>query len=81
MKQYKEDQLAMCGRVVPYLAENSAALAKSPVAVQQAAAVTTLYGKVAGTRGGTAKRTQKLTDTAKTARTTLLELLPALLGP
>ena len=81
MKQYKEDQLATCGQVVPFLAENSAALAKSPMAVQQAAAATTLYGKVAGTRGGTAKCTKKLTDAAKTARETLLKLLPALLAP
>ena len=81
MEQYKEDQLAMCGRVVPYLTENAAALAKSPVAAEQATAVATVYNKVAGARGGTAKRTQQLTETAKTAKKELLELLPALLGP
>jgi len=81
MNQDKEDQLAMCGRVVAYVAENEAALAKSAVAAEQAAAVATLYGKVAGARGGTAKRTKKLTDAAKTAQQQVLELLPALLGP
>ena len=81
MDQFKEDQLVMCGRVADYLAEHQAALAVSPVAVAQAADVTTRYGQVAGARGGTAKRTKKLTDAAKTAQKELLELLPALLGP
>ena len=81
MEQYKEDQLVMCGRVVAYVAENDKPIGASPVAADQATAVTTLYGKVAGARGGTAKRTQKLTDAAKTAKKKLLDLLPALLGP
>ena len=81
MEQYKEDQLAMCGRVVAYVAENDAAIAKSEVAAEQATAVAGLYGKVSGARGGTAKRTKKLTDAAKTAKMNILELLPALLGP
>ena len=81
MEQFKEDQLAMCGRVVAYLAENADALGVSEVAADQAAEVTTAYEKVAGTRGGTAKRTQKLTEDAQRAKDTLLDLLPALLGP
>ena len=81
MDQFKEDQLVMCGRVVAYVAENADALGVSEVAAAQAADVTTLYGKVAGTRGGTAKRTNKLTEAAQAAKATLLDLLPALLGP
>jgi len=71
----------MCGRVVTYLGESSPAIAKSEMAAEQAADVTTLYNKVSGARGGTAKRTKKLTDAAKTAQKQLLDLLPALLGP
>jgi len=81
MDQYREDQLAMCGRLVPFLTENEAALAPSEVASAQAAEVVALYGKVAGARQGTARRTQRLTDAAQTARRQVLELLPALLGP
>ena len=81
MDQFKEDQLVMCGRVVTYVTEKAGALAASPVAAAQAADVTTMYKKVDGARGGTAKRTKKLTDTAKTARKQLLDLLPGLLGP
>lgn len=81
MEQYKEDQLVMCGRVVAYAAENADAIGASEVAAEQAADVTTLYNKVAGTRGGTAKRTQKLTEAAQTAKANLLDLIPALLGP
>lgn len=71
----------MCGRVVDYVTENADAIAESEMAAGQAAAVTTLYHKVAGARGGTAKRTKKLTETAETARKQLLDLLPGLLGP
>lgn len=81
MEQSKEDQLVMCGRVVAYLAGNEAALAASEMAAAQAAHVAAQYEKVAAGRGGTAKRTNKLSETAKTARAELLELLPALLGP
>ena len=81
MDQFKEDQLVMCGRVVPFLAENETAIAASPMAAAQAADVATRYEKVAGARGGTATRTKKLTEAAKTAKKQLLELLPALLGP
>ncbi|GAA4033527.1 hypothetical protein GCM10022409_17260 [Hymenobacter glaciei] len=81
MNQFKEDQLVMCGRVVPFLAENEAAVAASPMAAEQAADVTTLYEQVAGARGGTATRTKKLTEAAKIAQKQLLDLLPALLGP
>ena len=81
MKQFKEDQLAMCGRVVPFVVENKAAIAVSEVAGEQAAVVVTVYGQVTGSRGGTAKRTKKLTEAAKTARAQVLELLPGLLGP
>ena len=71
----------MCGRVVAYGAENQAAIGASEMAGQQLATVTTTYNKVSGARGGTAKRTQKLTAAAQAARTTLLDLLPGLLGP
>ena len=81
MKQEREDQLVMCGRVAGYVTENEAGIAASEVAAEQAAAVATLYAKVAGARGGTAKRTKSLTDAATAAKATLLELLPALLGP
>ena len=81
MNQEKEDQLVMCGRMVAYLAENDPAIAESEMAAAQAAAVATLYGQVAGARGGTAKRTKLLTDAAKTARKELLDLLPGLVGP
>ncbi|WP_157807377.1 hypothetical protein [Hymenobacter chitinivorans] len=81
MNQFKEDQLVMCGQVVDYVTENKAAVAVSEVAGEQAAEIAALYEQVQGARGGTAKRTQELTEDAKTARTTLLELLPALLGP
>ncbi|WP_156176200.1 hypothetical protein [Hymenobacter terrenus] len=43
--------------------------------------VITTYNKVSGARGGTAKRTQKLTEGALAARKRLLDLLPGLLGP
>lgn len=81
MKQYKEDQLVMCGQVVDYVTENKDAVAASEAAGEQAADVVALYARVAGARGGTAKRTKALSEEAKTARATLLELLPALLGP
>ncbi|MGY3088098.1 hypothetical protein ACVWYF_001131 [Hymenobacter sp. UYAg731] len=81
MEQYKEDQLAMCGRVAAYVAEHAADLAASEVAAQQAAAVQTLYAQVAQAHGGTARRTQQLTTAAQEAQKTLLDLLPALLGP
>ncbi|HEX8659379.1 MAG TPA: hypothetical protein VF690_17705 [Hymenobacter sp.] len=81
MDQFKENQLVMCGRVAAYLTENEAALAASPVAAEQATAVTAMYDQVAGARGGTAKRTKTLTNAAKTAQKELLDLLPALLGP
>ena len=81
MDQFKEDQLVMCGRVAAFEASNAAALAKSPVAAAQAADVKAHYAKVAGARGGTAKRTKRLTEAAQTSRNTLLDLLPALLGP
>lgn len=81
MKQVKEDQLVMCGRVVAYGAENEAAIGASEVAGEQLSTVITTYNKVSGARGGTAKRTQKLTEGALAARKTLLDLLPGLLGP
>ncbi len=81
MKQEKEDQLVMCGRVADFVTENQAGIAASEVAAEQAAEVAALYEKVAGARGGTAKRTKSLTDAAATAKATLLDLLPALLGP
>ncbi len=81
MDQFKEDQLAMCSRVVAYVAEKEAAIGQSEIAAEQAATVTTLFGQVAGGRGSTAKRTKKLTEAAQTAQKELLDLLPALLGP
>jgi hypothetical protein len=81
MKQFNEDQLVMCGRTVAYLAENENSIAKSEVADEQAKGVIAVYDKVSGARGGTAKRTKKLTNSALAARTTLLDLLPGLLGP
>ncbi|MBO2010353.1 hypothetical protein [Hymenobacter negativus] len=81
MEQYKEDQLAMCGRVAAYVAEHEADLAASEVAAQQAADVQTLYAQVAQAHGGTARRTEELTAAAQEAQKTLLDLLPALLGP
>ncbi|GAB3583252.1 hypothetical protein [Hymenobacter daeguensis] len=81
MKQEKEDQLAMCGRVAAYLTDHATELANSPVAAEQASAVTAAYSQVAGARGGTATRTNKLTDAATAAKKELLDLLPALLGP
>lgn len=71
----------MCGRVVAYLTEKEKSVAASEVAAQQATDVATLYQQVAEARGGTAKRTNKLTDAAKAAQKQLLDLLPALLGP
>ena len=81
MKQDKEDQLVTCGRVDEFVTENAARIAASEVAAEQAAEISAAYAKVAGARGGTAKRTKKLTEAATTAKATLLELLPALLGP
>ncbi|MBF9221992.1 hypothetical protein [Hymenobacter ruricola] len=81
MEQYKEDQLVMVGRTVAYLTENEASIAESEVADAQAKDVVALYTKVAGARGGTAKRTKKLTEAALAARATVLDLLPGLLGP
>ncbi|MFD2718864.1 hypothetical protein ACFST9_09065 [Hymenobacter monticola] len=81
MKQDKEDQLVMCGRVADYVTEHEADIAASEVAAEQAAEVATLYGQVAGARGGTAQRTKSLTEAADTAKKELLDLLPALLGP
>jgi hypothetical protein len=71
----------MCGRVADYVTEHADDIAASEVAAAQAAEVATTYAKVAGARGGTAKRTKKLTDAAATAKKELLDLLPALLGP
>ena len=81
MEQYKEDQLATCGRVAAYLAEHTADLAASEVATQQAADVQALYAQVAQAHGGTARRTETLTAAAQAAQKTLFDLLPALLGP
>ncbi|RAK66039.1 hypothetical protein [Hymenobacter edaphi] len=81
MEKYKEDQLAMCGRVATYLAEHASDLAVSEVAAQQAADVQTLYAQVAQARSGTARRTEDLTAAAQAAQQTLYDLLPALLGP
>lgn len=81
MEQYKEDQLAMCGRVAAYLAEHPTGLAASEVATQQAAAVQTLYAQAATAHGGTARRTEDLTAAAQAAQKTVFDLLPALLGP
>ncbi|MDO7873800.1 hypothetical protein Q5H93_03580 [Hymenobacter sp. ASUV-10] len=81
MDKFKEDQLVMCGRVVDYVTENADSIAASEIAAEQAAEVTKIYTKISGARGGTAKRTKKLTEAAETAHTTLLDLLPALLGP
>ena len=81
MDQFKEDQLVMCGRVVDYLADNEGRVANSPMAAEQMAEVSTQYAKVDGARGGTAKRTKKLTEAAIAAQKELLDLLPALLGP
>lgn len=81
MDKDREDQLVMCGQVVEYLTENKGALAVSEVAAEQADDVTEHYAQVEGARAGTAKRTKNLTEDAKTAKKTLLELLPALLGP
>ena len=67
----------MSGQVVDYLTENKEAVAASGAAAEQAAAVTELYGQVTGARGGTAKRTKRLTEEAKAAKKTL----PALMGP
>ncbi|SHJ49927.1 hypothetical protein SAMN02745146_3260 [Hymenobacter daecheongensis DSM 21074] len=81
MNKDKEDQLVMCGQVVDYVTENKDALAASEVAAEQADEVAEHYAQVEGARGGTAKRTKSLTADAKAAKKTLLELLPALLGP
>jgi len=71
----------MCGQVVDYLQQHADKVAVSEVAAEQATQVTDLYALMEGARGGTAKRTKKLTKEAKAAKNTLLELLPALLGP
>jgi hypothetical protein len=81
MKQFKENQLVMCGVVADYVTDNQEALAVSEAAGEQATVVVDLYAQVEGARGGTAKRTQQLTEAAQAARATLLELLPAVLGP
>lgn len=81
MEQYKEDQLAMSGRVAAYLAEHAPALAASEIAAQQAAAVQARYAQVAQAHGGTARRTEDLTAAAQAAQKTVFDLLPALLGP
>ena len=81
MKQYKEDQLVSVGRTVDYLAENTDLVAESEMAAAQADVVTKLYNKVSGARGGTAKRTKKLTEAGQKAKALVLELLPALQGP
>ena len=70
----------MCGHVIAFVAENEAALALSEMAAAQATAATALYEEVAAARSGTAKRTNALSAAAKAART-VLNLLPALLGP
>lgn len=81
MDKFKEDQLVMIGRVNDYATENAESIAVSEVAAEQSTKVTMMYGKIMGARGGTAKRTKKLTEAAETARATVLDLLPALLGP
>lgn len=81
MDKTREDQLVMCGQVVDFVTENSDAIAASEAAAEQATAVADDYAQLEGARGGTAKRTKQLTAEAKEAKKTLLELLPALLGP
>ena len=71
----------MCGQVVDFITENSEAVAASEAAAEQATVVADDYAQVEGARGDTAKRTKTLTTEAKEAKKTLLELLPALLGP
>ena len=48
MKQDREDQLSMCGRVADYLADNEDRIADSPMAAEQAAEVQAQYAKVDG---------------------------------
>ncbi|WP_400191028.1 hypothetical protein [Hymenobacter sp. B81] len=81
MDKFKEDQLAMCERLVGYLGEHEGAIGVSAAAGEQADEVRDLYGQLEGSREGTAKRTEPLTQEAREARKLLLELLPALLGP
>lgn len=71
----------MCGQVVTYLQDHQADIAVSEVAAKNAADVVAQYALLEKARGGTAKRTAKLTGDAKAAKKTLLDLLPALLGP
>ena len=71
----------MRGHVIAFVAESEAVLALSEMAAAQATAATALYEEVAAARGGTAKRTNALSAAARAARTELLNLLPALLGP
>ncbi|UOQ51520.1 hypothetical protein [Hymenobacter cellulosivorans] len=81
MKKYKEDQVVMCGQVVDFVTKNKDAIAASAAAEEQAVQLTDLYALVGQARGSVAKRTKALSQEAKAAKKTLLELLPALLGP
>ncbi|GAB3825772.1 hypothetical protein GCM10028821_07110 [Hymenobacter jeollabukensis] len=71
----------MCGQLVAYLNDHQADIAVSEVAAKNAADVVAQYALIEKARGGTARRTATLTGDAKAARQTLLDLLPALLGP
>ncbi|MCB2376884.1 hypothetical protein LGH70_04785 [Hymenobacter sp. BT635] len=81
MKKFKEDQLVMCGQVVDFVTKNKEAIAASEAAEQQAQELASTYALVAQAQGSAVKRTKTLAQDAQTAKKTLLELLPALLGP
>lgn len=81
MRQDSQDQLAMAGRVAAYLSAHAAQLAPSDVASAQAQLVVTLYEQASTAQGPATRRTKLLTETGKQAKATLLDLLPALLGP
>ncbi|MBC7448946.1 MAG: hypothetical protein H7330_12895 [Hymenobacteraceae bacterium] len=81
MRQEKEDQLVTSSRVVDFLAENQAELAVNEAAKEQMAVVQGIYTKVSGAHGVAAKATKLLTKAGKAAKTVVLDLIPALLGP
>lgn len=81
MRKREEDQLSSASRTVDFLAENAADLAVSEEVAEKSAEVQVLYTKISGARAGVVKTTKRLTKEAKTARTTVLDLLPGLLGP
>ena len=81
MEKINADRLVMVGRVADYLTAHAVGLAASDIASTQAGQVIRSYAQVSAAQGSAVRRTKTLTADGQQAKATLLDLLPALLGP